>query len=64
MARSVFSIRIMASSVIPLDARDSLITFTRAIFELIQSLPPRSITALPVLKVRANASTVTLGLDS
>ena len=38
--------------------------FVMAIFELIASLPPFSITAFPDLKVSAKASAVTFGLDS
>ena len=61
---SVFSIRFIASSVMPSFFKTSFITFTSAILELMQSLPPLKMMAFPVLKVRANPSTVTLGLDS
>ena len=40
------------------------ITSAIAILELIESLPPLKMQALPDLKVSPNASAVTLGLDS
>ena len=61
---SVSEINITASSHTPALISVSLIISTSFILELMESLPPRSITAFPDLNVSPKASTVTFGRDS
>ena len=54
----------MTSGSIPSPFNTSVITFTIAILELTESLPPLNMQALADLKQSPKASAVTLGLDS
>ena len=57
-------IRLITSGLIPFSERAFAIISAIAILELIESLPPLKMQALPDLNVSPNASAVTLGLDS
>ena len=63
-ALSVLSINCIQSGVMPHPANVSLIIAVIALLELMASLPPLRITALPALKHNPKASSVTLGRDS
>ena len=63
-ALSVVATSCTASGVIPHASRESRRTCVIAMLELMASLPPFKITALPALKQSAKASAVTLGRDS
>ena len=64
LSRSVFSIRLTAAAGRPFSTNACVISLESAILLLKASLPPRRTQALPDLRQRAAASTVTLGRDS